>query len=80
MMSSATPAMLMAFAVRISSVLSSCSPRRGGRYPIAHGSGWNKETALLSYDDYRGSVSRITENVLRRFTETPYGETVAPEI
>jgi N,N-dimethylformamidase len=35
-------------------------------------------TALLSHGDYRGSVSRITENVLRRFLETPEGESVAP--
>jgi N,N-dimethylformamidase len=37
-------------------------------------------TALLSHDDYHGSVSRITENVLRRFIETPYGEPVAPQV
>jgi N,N-dimethylformamidase len=49
---------------------------RGGAVFAAGSVTW---TALLSHSDYRGSVSRITENVLRRFLETPDGESVAPE-
>jgi N,N-dimethylformamidase beta subunit-like protein/concanavalin A-like lectin/glucanase superfamily protein len=47
---------------------------RGGAVFAAGSVTW---TALLSHDDYQGSVSRITENVLRRFIETPDGESVS---
>ena len=67
-------------------------PRRTAVPPAAHLAFWSRPrggavlaagsvtwTGSLSHNQYENNVSRITENVLRRFLETPSGSPVADQ-